>query len=49
MEGRQRGLGGVYQRGDGRWEGRLRIRGRSAAIVLCQDPSGCDPPAYGGS
>jgi integrase len=27
MERRQRGLGGVYQRADGRWEGRLRIRG----------------------
>jgi integrase len=27
MERRQRGLGGVYQRADGRWEGRIRIRG----------------------
>jgi integrase len=27
MERRQRGLGGVYRRSDGRWEGRIRIRG----------------------
>ncbi len=27
MERRHQGLGGVYQRRDGRWEGRLRIRG----------------------
>lgn len=27
MERRKRGLGGVYQRGDGRWEGRIRIWG----------------------
>ncbi len=27
MERRHRGTGGVYQRGDGRWEGRIRIRG----------------------
>jgi integrase len=27
MERRHHGLGGVYQRRDGRWEGRLRIRG----------------------
>lgn len=27
MDRRQQGLGGVYQRRDGRWEGRLRIRG----------------------
>ena len=27
MDRRHRGLGGVYQRRDGRWEGRIRIRG----------------------
>jgi hypothetical protein len=27
MDRRHRGLGGVYQRRDGRWEGRIRTRG----------------------